>query len=474
MNEARPLPQNVLLEEQLLGMILASPDAFRATVSTTRPEHFSSAVNAMLYSTIVAQADAGRGFDVNGLMSALRLVWRDKVTEDQTVGQYVAALLADAGPPTFALRAAQDLRDLWAMREILAAAERPAFEDGIPVRDQLTEVFEAVDTVRAGLLDGVGGRVDAGNLAARTVERVRAAVEDGEVTETGATTGFIDVDRMMLGYRPGELVIVAARPGMGKTTFATSSLLQSARAGHGMALFSLELPEEPIMARLLADTAYDGRFPLSHSAIRSNQVSRHDLGRLNAAAQSVGSLPLVLDFSPRLSIPEINVRVGAIRKEMAAQGRGLKAIAIDYLKFVKASDRYRGQRVYEVGEITSGLKEIAKQHELCVVLLAQLNRGVEGQNDKRPDLQHLRESGDIESDADVVMFLYRDAYYIEKSPGYRAGEVDALSDYAAARNKLEVVIAKNRNGACGTVTLYCDIAASAIRNADRIAFGEAA
>lgn len=464
MVEAAPTVESWPLEERLLGTVLSSPDAFRAVVTVARPEHFSRPLNAMLYETIIGQADAGRGFDATGLMAALRLVWNDKVREDQTVGQYVAWLMSNSAPPTFALRMAQDLRDLWAMRQILDAARRPSIEDGRPLRDQLSEVLDTVDTVRAGLVDRVGTKASAGMATAATLATIKRVVEDGEVIESGATTGFVDVDRMMLGYRPGELVIVAARPGMGKTTWATSSLLASAKKRNGVVLFSLELPEEAVSARILADLAHDARHPLTHSAIRDNRVPQSELLRLEEAVRAAEALPFELDFATRLSVAEIGIRIAALRKKME-----VRVVAIDYLKFLKATDRYKGQRVYEVGEITAGLKEIAKEQGVCIVLLCQLNRGVEGQSDKRPDLQHLRESGDIESDADVVMFLYREAYYIERSPEYRAGNVDAQAEFSAARTKLECIIAKNRNGPCGTVELYCDIGSSAIRNAQRMA-----
>lgn len=157
----------------------------------------------------------------------------------------------------------------------------------------------------------------------------------------------------------------------------------------------------------------------------------------------------------------------ATRRRLAKRGVVLRVVGIDYLKFLKATDRYRGQRPYEVGEITSGLKAIAKEQEVCILLLAQLNRGIEAEKDKRPDLHHLRESGDIEADADVVMFLFREAHYIEKSAQFKAAEPDALAQHAAATNKLEVIIAKNRNGPTTTTHLFCDIGASAVRNAGR-------
>lgn len=464
----RPMPKSPALEQSILGTLLFAPDVMRSVVSVLRTEHFTEQVHRKIFDTLLSQFEAGRAGDLGAVAASLRVVWHDPVTEGVTLGQYVAGLAEYSTAPQFLARQAHDLRDLWAMREILAAAERPTFVDGESPRDQLAAVFDRVDQVRGALVETVGNRGSAGQIAYAAVTEM-LELRDGVRQQAGATTGFTDVDQRMLGYRPGELVVVAARPGMGKTTFATSSLLQSAAKGNGGLLFSMELPQPSVAARMISDVTYGGGPAITHSQIRSAQASDEEQRRIEKAAEYLERLPIETDFSTRLSVAEIGLRVASERKRMEAKGIRLGVVMIDYLKFLKATDRYRGQRTYEVGEITAGLKEIAKENEVCVVLLAQLNRGTEAQADKRPDLQHLRESGDIESDADVVMFLYREAYYLEKSTEYRNGEHDAINRMDEVKNLVEVLIAKNRNGPTGTVNLFCDIGASAIRNADRSA-----
>ncbi len=389
--------------------------------------------------------------------------WKQPFIGDKTFGEYVARLLSVAALPMELKAYAADIRDTWAFRSMSEALQRASDADGMPA-SRLDILLTEIDSVRASLAEAKATRETAGETGAAVLQRVNAS-RMGNGEPTGATTGFGELDRVMLGYRSGELVIVGARPGIGKTTFGTSSAWQCAVAGNGVMFFSLELSRDAIGARLLADHSFSGSGVVTHSAIREARgLSDDQFIRLLQANEGLRQLSLEVDYAARLSVAELGARVAASKKRMARRGIALRVVFIDYLKQLKASDRYRGQRHYEVGEITAGLHEIAKREEVCIVLLCQLNRGIESESNKRPDLHHLRESGDIEADADVVLFLYRPAYYVSRTKEYQEGDLSALDEFQRLKNKLEVIVAKNRNGETCVVDLFCDMGASAVRN----------
>jgi replicative DNA helicase len=296
-------------------------------------------------------------------------------------------------------------------------------------------------------------------LANRTWHRVLtvAAIEaDGEAE-----------CRCIAVSHPSRLYVTDDHIVTHNTAFLTASVRRIAQAGHGVLAFSMEVPAEEIHARYLADMAYLARKPLSFGAIMRGECDDEDLWRLENAAKRLREMPLVSDVASRLSVAEIAMRVRAEKERMQQRGQRLRVVMIDYLKFIQASDRYRGQRVYEVGEISGGLKQIAKDEGICVVLLAQLNRAVESRDDKRPTLSDLRESGDLEADAHVVAFIYRESYYLEKSAEFRAEKPEALAAALDARNAMELIVGKNRSGPTRTLHLWCDVAASTVSSHQR-------
>ncbi|MGA8172399.1 MAG: DnaB-like helicase C-terminal domain-containing protein [Methylocystis sp.] len=299
----------------------------------------------------------------------------------------------------------------------------------------------------------------------------------GATVSRAVGTGFRDLDAATGGYEPGTLWIVGARPGVGKTIYQVTSSLKVARAGakslrdngqgFGALAYSLEVPERQICARYLSDLCYRPRAPLEYGRIARGQYSDDESARLAAAREKLAGPTLALDASSKLTLAEIGAGVRAEKAAMAKAGARLAVVFVDYLKFIRASDRYKGQRHYEVGEISAGLKQLAKDEELCVVLLAQLNRALESREDKRPNLADLRESGDLEADADVVVFLHREAHRILKSPEFRAGSAEAHARYAAVETEAELIIGKNRAGPERTVKLWCFPACSTMADAAR-------
>ena len=461
------LPVCLEAEQALLGAILVN-NAAAAHVQFLRPEHFGEALHGAIHEAILATLAEGRV--ANPITLRARIAADVELAPGMTVAAYLARLAAEATTVINARAYADMIHDFWIRRRLIDSArdiEAQARAVDYPIRPAAiaSDAIGALHQLAEGHAQAVT-RVEAHAGAGALIERVQA-IRAGQAGDEAAPTGFADLDRDTGGYRAGTLWVVAARPGMGKTAFLTASARRVAQAGHGVLAFSMEVPAEEIHARYLADLSYIAHKPLSFGAIMRGQIDDEDLWRLRNAAKRLGEMPLVSDVASRLSVAEIAMRVRAEKERMAKRGRRLGVIFVDYLKFVQASDRYRGQRVYEVGEISAGLKQLAKDEGLCVVLLAQLNRAVEARDDKRPGLSDLRESGDLEADAHVVAFIYREAYYIERSADYRANKLEALEAADAARNRLELILGKNRAGPAHTVGLWCDVAASSVASHSR-------
>ena len=454
-------PSDVDAEQALLGAILVNNQALPLTSGIVRPEHFAIPLHGEIYERMADAIGAGRPATVVTLLRSLP----DEVAGiDMSMSAYLAGIAREATTVVNAPDYAATVRDAWALREVRALAQGAADQAAKLSSDPrliIGQYLSELDSVRAEIDDRRVSRRHAGDCAEDTLDRldrIRAGTEFGIC----ATTGLVDLDHAIGGLKGGDLIVAAGRPGMGKSVLGSSISRQSALAGYGMSFFSLEMHDQQITARLLADQMFASRAPLAFKDILDGRLSDEQYERTIRAAAELKAMPLILDLSSSLTVSEIVARSRTLADQLAKQGKPLRGIVVDYLKFVRASDRYKGQRVYEVGEITSGLKQLAKDLDINVLLLAQLNRQVESREDKRPQLSDLRESGDVEADADVVLLLFREAYYL-------AGKDDpeSTAKLLACENKLEIIIAKNRNGPTRTVEVFCDVASNAVRNLSR-------
>jgi replicative DNA helicase len=260
---------------------------------------------------------------------------------------------------------------------------------------------------------------------------------------------------------------------MGKTILATGFARKVAsRLSVGSQIFSLEVTEDQIVARILADLAYSPRHPVTFGEIMLGALDDAGLNAIEEARDRLAAMPLALDVAPSLSVAEIAARVRSEKARMARRGIRLGVVFIDYMKFVRATDRYRGNRVYEVGEITKELKALAKAEGLCVVLLAQVNRAIESRDrkDRSPGLADLRESGDLEADADVVLFIDRESVRIKQSQEYKAGDPEALSHFLELEHQADLIVAKTRVGSERTVSVWFHAGASTFSSLNRGGF----
>ncbi|UCA47040.1 DnaB-like helicase C-terminal domain-containing protein [Pseudochrobactrum sp. XF203] len=285
---------------------------------------------------------------------------------------------------------------------------------------------------------------------------------------TGLSWGLSDINHVTGGIHKRDLTLIGARPSMGKTSVAMSVACKLAKQGHGVGFISLEMDAEKLAARAVSDLAYDDNIRIPYQDLVTGRLSQPDLYALKRVQKEMDGLPLLIEEQSGLSISDIRVKLEVMLEASEKAGHALDCLMIDHLGLIRASNRYSGNRTNEIAEMTGALKSMAREYDISVVLLSQLNRAVEQQADKRPQLSALRDSGAIEQDADTIIFLYREAYYLEREKHDDVDKEIARQDrLAEVKNKLEFHIAKQRNGPVTQVDLFIDVACSAVRNAAR-------
>ena len=456
------LPCNIEAEQALLGCVLFDNGGLERLGDGFCAAHFYEPLHVRLFAAIETAVAQGRLAEPIAMAERLRA---DAAFEALGGLRYLADLVDHAPPAPHAgdyARIVQDLATRRALMRICDQTRRDAQAGDEPAQ-------AVVEAAEAQLFDlGEHGGASAGFVsfsAALTgaVERAATAFSrDGGLS--GLSTGLGDLDRKLGGLHPSDLIILAARPSMGKTALAVNIAFNVARgyafeagpegrrrtvAGGIVAFFSLEMSEDQLATRILAEVS-----GVSSDRIRKGRIDADAFGRIRDAAQAIAAAPLHIDATGALPIAKLAARARRLKR----QG-GLDLIVVDYLQLVTASNARRGDnRVQEVSEVTMALKALAKELDVPVIALSQLSRAVEGREDKRPMLGDLRESGSIEQDADVVMFLYRDAYYLaRKEPREGSAEHIAWQDQMqAARGQADLIIGKQRHGPIGTVRLAFD------------------
>ncbi len=465
--DAAWMPACIEAEQQVLGALLLNNGLLAAVSPHLSTEDFGEEIHARIFD--VSARLIGESQPATPATLAPHL-GSHVLAEGVTIPGYLARLCANVAAPYHVVGQARFIRAVAGRRSIVHVAEgaiRQACEM-VAGEDPASIAAAAIGELQqVAASSGVDTAQHVGDLADGLLQVVHG-VRSGEVVHMPISTGYADLDRAMNGYDPGTLVVAAGRPGMGKTALMNSSAVRCASAaGVGVLEFPLEVGAQQLTSRHLADLAFfgDGRSAeFRNIGPRAGELTEAQVEHVRSARDRLRALPIVIDGRARVTVAQVGAKVAQTKRAMAAQGVKLGVVFIDHLDFVQASDRYRGNRTQEIGEICLGLKALARAEGLCVVLLCQLNRDVDKrpEGDRRPTLADLRNSGDIEQVADVVMFLYRAEYYLARSPDYLAGEPDALARLDAARGKLELVLGKVRAGPTPTVHLYCAPAASSI------------
>ena len=463
-------PSNLAAEQALLGALLANNKAFERVGEYLAPEHFADPVHGRIFQAIKRRVEAGQLADA----VTLRAEFEHSGLLDEVGGPaYLAQLLSAMVGVINAGEYGQVIYDAWLRRQLVDLGEvvvNRAFgaEAELDAKAQLESAEQALfDLAKEGGA-GEGGFLTferALTLAVHQAEK--AFTTPGGVS--GLPTGLRDLDNKTGGLHPSDLLIIAGRPGMGKTALATKiafgaakAVLRSAQEADpsavpkgGVALFSLEMSADQLATRLLAEESR-----ISGDRIRRGEISQRDFDRFLEVSRELASLPLHIDDTPAISISALRTRCRRLQRT-----KGLDLIVVDYLQLMRPAAGTRTEsRVLEISMITQGLKALAKELSVPVIALSQLSRAVESREDKRPQLSDLRESGSIEQDADVVMFVYRDEYYLmQRAPKELSfdnadkfqGAVDKWQkDMEMAHNKAELIIAKQRHGPTGTIKLF--------------------
>ncbi|TVQ56315.1 MAG: replicative DNA helicase [Rhodobacteraceae bacterium] len=461
--EMRLQPHNIEAEQALLGALLINNDVYDRVASLVAPKHFYDPLHGRIFEV------AARRIQQNALASpvTLRPFFERDPGMAELGGPAYLARLAGAAISIYAARDfAQTIHDLALRRELILLGEEIAAKaadvhpDSEP-KDQIVEAEQALYTL-AETGKHEGGFVSFLRAAKEAIDIANAAYQrDGGLA--GLSTGLMDMDRKLGGLHPSDLVIIAGRPSMGKTALATNIAFNIARKfrtglkpdgeegvvdGGVVGFFSLEMSAEQLATRVLSEQAQ-----VPSERIRRGEMDEPEFRRFVEAAAELERIPLYIDDTPALPISTLAARARRLKRQ-----HGLDALFVDYLQLVRPASGRSDGRVQEVSEITQGLKAIAKELNVPVIALSQLSRQVENREDKRPQLSDLRESGSIEQDADVVMFVYREEYYHER---LKPGEDDpAFTDWLAKmeriHNKAEAIIGKQRHGPIGTVELQFD------------------
>lgn len=456
----RDPPQNIELEQALLGAILIDNRVLNAISATG--DDFSDPLHAEIFELIEADIAAGKVASPVSLKAAF--ADRADLADGLTVPQYLGRLVANATTTMNAKSYAEGLRDLANRRALVVAAaelDHAARQSAVRVEQAANIAVQALDTVLAMARPGKRSRSDFNSAVSDFLDGLMNDDGQGRIT-----SGSAELDKVTGGWRRQQFNIVAGRPSMGKTALATSLMLRTARQGVGVLYFSLEMPATALAARCLTDLAYGSDTRIAYSEAMAGKLGDRETAVLGSVAGTYAKLPLVIDDQRGLTMAEIAARTRAEAQRMERDGFSLGLVVVDHLGLIKPSGRYSGNKVLETGEVSDALASLAKDQNVAVVALHQLNRGTEGRENKRPTLADLRNSGDLEQDADVVCFAYREAYYLERNK-FDAGsqqELQRQTELDACRNTMEVLIAKNRNGATSTVNLYCDMASNAIRD----------
>ena len=421
-------PHSVDAEQSVLGAVLIDNEALINVLEFLRAEDFYQNSHRTLFEAMVSLYERQEAIDVVTLTAQLRAIGQ----LDACGGvEYLSSILDAVPTAANTLYYGRIIKEMSLRRKIIHEANEIATE----AFNGRGDIDSFVDEVEKRIFSVTESKVHGG--FAKVSEIVKDSIKQVEqqyvskALITGVPTGFVDIDKITSGFQAGDLVVVAGRPGMGKTSFALSiGRYVGLDLGQQkpVAVFSLEMSKEQIVQRLLCSEAR-----VSNSKIRSGQLGESDFPRIVDAASRIAQSEMYIDDTPAISVLELRAKARRLHRE-----RPLSLIIVDYLQLMRASSKRVERREQEISEISGSLKALAKELKIPVIALSQLNRGVEGRQDKRPMMSDLRESGAIEQDADIIGFVYRDEVYNPDTPD------QGISEF---------IIAKHRNGATGVVRL---------------------
>ena len=463
--DVNKLPKNIEAEQALIGALLVNNKAYEKISEILKPAYFADATHQKIFEIMTKLISKGHVADVITLKNYFE---QEGTLNDVGGFSYLIKLADSASPLTNVEYYAQFIYDKYLRRELIntgyeivnSAMHESADNSAV---DQISEAEKALYTL-ADKGDGSGGFIEFSSALSSSLSRIEEAYQkEGKIS--GVPTGLVKLDYKIGGLNNSELIIIAGRPAMGKTALATNIAYnvaeffsrdkETAPENRGVAFFSLEMSSDELAARILSTATQTPGHKM-----RTGELEAAEFTRIAAAVRELENIPMYIDDTPGISINAIRNRARRLKRS-----KGLGLIVIDYIQLIACSgERREGNRVQELSEISRGLKILAKELNVPVIALSQLNRGVEMRDDKRPLMSDLRESGSIEQDADIVMFVFRENYYIHNAePKPQEGEApekfikkhdEWVQRDRETTNLAEVIIGKQRHGPTGTVKLY--------------------
>src|SRR5574338_1444674 len=465
------LPQNVEAEASLLGALMIDNRLVEDVQLKLRPDHFFEPLHGRIYEAILRMTDGNR---VANPVTLRPLFESDESIKEVGGPAYLAQLTGSGAAVIGARDFAQQIYDLALLRALVGVG-RDLVEGALDTSEDVAPLaqIERAESELYKVAEEGGAEGKAKSFSEATKDALqmaeRALNSGGHLS--GLTTGLEALNSKIGGLHRSDLIIVAGRPGMGKSSLATNMAFAAAQrfmrdgedgiepgksAGAPVALFSLEMSADQLATRILAEQS-----GITSENLRMGRITQHEFRDLARAAAELQSLPLYIDDTPGLTIAALRTRARRLKRQ-----KGIGMVIVDYLQVLSGTGKGgNDNRVNEISEISRGLKQLAKELDVPVVGLSQLSRQVEQREDKRPQLSDLRESGSIEQDADIVLFIYREDYYLKAvEPDYpMPDELDKLTKYEAwkakydsAAGRAEVIVAKQRHGSTGIVRVRFD------------------
>jgi len=450
----RIVPMNIEAEQALLAALLTSNSVYERISDFLRPEQFYDDINGKIFEAIAKLLENNQLADPLTLKNYF--LQKDEM---ELIGgdRYLIELAKNAPILSNTATYGKLIYDLYQRREILKISDEITNEaNSFDPETDASQIIEKAEVKLYNLSSSGEISQDFKKFSTSLVEAINSAESaykrEGQLS--GIPTGFTDLDQLLGGLHKTDLIIIAGRPSMGKTALATNiafkmvntKSIDDENKKNIVGFFSLEMSSEQLATRILAEDS-----SISSEKIRRGQLNSNDFQKIVKSSQTLGDLSLYIDDSPNLSISALRTRARRLKRKY-----GLNAIVIDYLQLIRPSLSRPDNRVLEIAEMTRNLKSLAKELGIPVLCLSQLSRQVEQRDDKRPQLSDLRESGAIEQDADVVMFIYREEYYIErKEPSQGTEDYQKWQEkMAKIHNVAEVLVAKQRHGPIGKVNLH--------------------
>ena len=436
---SQQIPHDSEAEKAVLGAIFIDPEAIADASAVVSPDDFYERANRLIFQAMLELSDRGDAIDPLTLQDELT---KNNQLDDIGGISYVSQLALSTPTAEHVTYYAKIVHRKSLLRRLISASQK-IITNAIDGSDDVTDILDDAESeiMNVSSENNTGGFRIIKDIVNSTVEDINNIPDDGNMV-TGLPTGFQELDKMTTGFHDDELIIIAARPGVGKTSFALNvAQFVGLHTDKTVAMFSLEMSGEQLVQRMLAS---EGLINSQH--LRTGQLDEQEWKKLIVASGSLANTSIYIDDTPGIKMSEIRAKSRRLAKEKGNLG----LIVIDYLQLIEGPRSESRQQ--EVSAISRQLKKLAKELHVPVIALSQLSRSVEQRQDKRPVLSDIRESGSIEQDADIVSFLYRDDYYRyedEDGDDSENGEVGAEAD----NGEVEVIIEKNRSGSRGTVKL---------------------